>query len=54
MVNNINSKDRIVQLQVELEAEQSSNYSCFQKTYVLKKILAEAYKEEKALWSQRG
>lgn len=51
--NYMNSLEKIHQIQVALEKEQSSSYPCFFNQYRLKKDLLEAYKEQEVFWSQK-
>lgn len=51
--NNLNSRDKIVQIQVALEFEQSSNCPNLFQMKRLKKDLVFAYREEEAYWSQK-
>lgn len=52
--NNVNSRDRIVQIQRALEFEKSSNFPNFYQVRMMKKDLVLAYKEEEMFWSQRS
>ncbi|KAG7590171.1 hypothetical protein ISN44_As07g023610 [Arabidopsis suecica] len=52
--NTLNSLDRIHQLEVALEKEQSEVWPGFQKVAVLKRNLAKAYREEEAYWKQKS
>lgn len=49
--NNLNSQDKINQLQIALEVEQSSFLPCFNHLRFLKKELMFAYREEEKYWS---
>ncbi|CAA7026408.1 unnamed protein product [Microthlaspi erraticum] len=52
--NNLNSRDRIIQIQIALEAEQSTNFPGAQKVFILKKELVKAYRDEELFWSQKS
>ncbi|AAG03119.1 F5A9.24 [Arabidopsis thaliana] len=52
--NNLNSLDKINQLEAALEKEQSLVWPIFQRVSVLKKDLAKAYREEEAYWKQKS
>lgn len=52
-VNNLNSKNRILELQSKLEIEHSSAYPNFNRLHILKFDLMKAYKDEKSYWSKK-
>lgn len=51
--NNVNSRDRIVQIQNALELEQSCNFPNLFQVRLMKKDLVLAYREEEAFWSKK-
>lgn len=51
--NNINSRERLSQVQVALEFEQSKPFPENQRVRVLTKELIRAYREKEAFWSQK-
>ena len=51
---NLNSRDKIKQIQVALEAEQSSSFPLARRVNYLKEELIKAYKEEELYWKQKS
>lgn len=52
--SNLNSRDKIIQIQVALETEQSSSFPSGVRVNYLKAELVKAYKEEEKYWRQRS
>lgn len=50
----LNARDKIIRLQGQLEAEESSNFPCRSRVLSLKHELMEANREEESFWSQRS
>jgi len=53
-VNNLNSKDKIFQIEHALEVEQSSSFPRLQVVWEIKQDLVSAYKEEELYWHQKS
>ncbi|KAG2315720.1 hypothetical protein Bca52824_018842 [Brassica carinata] len=52
--SDLNSRDKIIQIQVALESEQSSSFPSGVRVNYLKQELIKAYKEEEKYWRQRS
>ena len=51
---NLNSRDKLVQIQIALEAEQSSSFPSGVRVNYLKTELIKSYREEEKYWKQRN
>lgn len=51
--NNVNSREKIIQLQIALEVEQSKDFPSFVLMVLPKNDMTLAYREEETFWSQK-